>query len=457
MSYYNDSFTFALEQQSYELDNMLAELDSYGSMEASGALESVQNTVAGIYDVDACGDLLDKLAGVTESYNSALEQMRDAAEMYQYTEDRQSTMEAMYPAQESLKAIYSNIVGYAPEGNVSTDIVETIHDFILGSREIIEGKMMELGGMRRGIESYSGFYPTSNLDMAIEQARFEYEDAMADVYACMKAGYAEYGYAFEAEASGAEKAKKEGLFQRAKKAFINWCTRMATICSNKRAAAKNKAVKGIWNTFYGVFKTLAGEGKALRDERALEKANKKAQKNRDNLSKQLEAQGENPNQVPNAPRADDLAAAFGVKRSDVQGDSSADDAQAEYNHAQNVYNQQQRDRQNREAYNNRTPRHIYNDIRATAKKVAELKSTGGPAYADAKRELDELRKELRNRANTNNSSEYEKRWGHKVTDAALGLEAYLSILNAAEAICEAALGEDYGYYENPVNSFFSMF
>ena len=308
MSYYNDSFALALEQQSYELDNMLAELDSYGSIEASGALESVQNTVAGIYDVDACDDLLDKLAGVTESYNSALEQMRDAAEMYQYTEDRESTMEAMYPAQESLKAIYSNIVGYAPEGNVSTDMVETIHDFILGSREIIEGKMMELGGYAGESSSY---YDGMDYDYATEsygdinyplcEAYANMNIAFESYYDCMEAGYAEYGYAFEAEATGAEKAKKQGLFAKLKNTIKSFCEHMVNVCRTNRDSTQNKVLKGIYNTFYGIFMHLAGLSDQLRNEREAEKLRKEAEKQKDELNKQLEkAGGDSTSTNPNA-------------------------------------------------------------------------------------------------------------------------------------------------------------
>lgn len=326
MSYYND-FSLALEQQSNELDNMLAELDNISDFgNYSEALESVQNTVAGMYDIDACEELLGKLSDVTESYNSALEQMRDAGEMYQYTNDVESFREATIPAQESLKSIYNNMIGHPIEGSINREMVSEIRNFLTGSRDIIEEKINELGGMRSGMESYNIFYPTTQLDAAIEQARFEYEDAMAGVYACMEAEYEQYGYAFESEASGAEKAKKEGLFQRAKNAFVKWCAGMAGKCAKKRSDAKNGALRSVWNAFYGVFMRLSGQGKTLKEERALEKAQKEAQKETEKLKKQVAAAGGSESEVPNAPFSEE----------DYKAERERRDAKNAVNHGKGV-------------------------------------------------------------------------------------------------------------------------
>ena len=286
MSYYND-FAFALEQQSNDLDNMLAELDSANTEIYSGALESVQNTVEGIYDIDACESLLDNLGGVMEAYNSALEQMRDAAEEYQYTGDKEAAQVAVYPASESLKGIYCNITGYAPEGSINQDMIGEIRNFLTGSKDIIEARMYELEGYGYAGESYSD-----------EGINYDLCDAYVNMCNACEAyndfiyyGYSEYGYAFESEASGAEKAKKEGLFARMKKAVKEFCVHMANTCRTKRDEAKNKALKGIYNSFYGIFMRLSGQADQLKEERAAEKLRKEAEKQKDELNKQVENAG----------------------------------------------------------------------------------------------------------------------------------------------------------------------
>lgn len=302
MSYYND-FSLALEQQSNELDTMLAELDNtLDSGVYSEALESVQNTVASMYDVDACEVLLDQLSTVTESYNSAMEQMRDAAEMYQYTNDAESTREALFSAQESLKEIYANMVGYAPEGAIDTEMISEIRNFLTGSKDIIEGRMNELGGYSYAGESYSMYdQDYEDVNYPLCEAYSEMNLACESYYDCIEAGYAEYGYAFEAEASGAEKAQKEGLFARMKKSIKDFCVKMANTCRTKRDSTQNKALKGIYNSFYGIFMRLSGQADQLKEERAADKLRKEAEKQKDELNKQVSAANGNPTSTDPTP------------------------------------------------------------------------------------------------------------------------------------------------------------
>lgn len=249
-----DAFEKELDEQNLALESMIAEMDIaqeglFKPKSLDQMLSKVQKQVnKKCKSVDACDDLLAKLKGEEAKFNSSLKTMKNAALQFKADGDKKALKAAIGPASKELKKT-CNIINLNDVVDDKQDVtdadIKKLHDFLVGTRKIINEKKKALksSGAMEGMTDmdYTDF--DLYMDAAME-SRGKRNRAKANAQAQQQA--AQNNATKTPEQEKEEKKKKKfgelGAIQGAQRHLAQTCYKMADRC---KRMAKGKD-SGFW-------------------------------------------------------------------------------------------------------------------------------------------------------------------------------------------------------------------
>lgn len=227
-----DDFERELDAQNAALEAMLDDMDIaeeglFKPRSLDQMLAKVQKQVnKKCKTSEDCDDLLAKLKSEENKFNSALQTMKDAATQYKEDGDKKALKAAIGPASKDLKKT-CDLINLGDVVNDKKDVtdedIKKLHDFLVGSRKIINDKKASLSGATEGM-----------LDM-------DYMNMYMDT-------------AMEAEDKAA--VKKDGALQKLKRVLATQCHKMAAFCIRHAKQEKIDANKGFWVRMNKIFTSM---------------------------------------------------------------------------------------------------------------------------------------------------------------------------------------------------------
>lgn len=263
-----DAFEKELDEQNLALESMIAEMDIaqeglFKPKSLDQMLSKVQKQVnKKCKSVDACDDLLAKLKGEEAKFNSSLKTMKNAALQFKADGDKKALKAAIGPASKELKKT-CNIINLNDVVDDKQDVtdadIKKLHDFLVGTRKIINEKKKALksSGAMEGMTDmdYTDF--DLYLDAAME-ARGKRSRARANAQAQQQA--AQNNATPTPEQEKEEKKKKKfgelGAIQGIQRNLAVHCYKMAARCKKWAGTEKFAAQKGVFFNLYKFYKRL---------------------------------------------------------------------------------------------------------------------------------------------------------------------------------------------------------
>lgn len=261
-----DAFEKELDEQNLALESMIAEMDIaqeglFKPKSLDQMLSKVQKQVnKKCKSVDACDDLLAKLKGEEAKFNSSLKTMKNAALQFKADGDKKALKAAIGPASKELKKTCNiiNLNDVVDDNQDVTDAdIKKLHDFLVGTRKIINEKKKALksSGAMEGMTDmdYTDF--DLYLDAAME-AKFTKEklEARNNGKWYDKENSTKKNSHGSTDPNEKKKGKLNnlGAIQAAQRHLAQTCYKMADRC---KRMAKGKD-SGFWNAAYKFFDSM---------------------------------------------------------------------------------------------------------------------------------------------------------------------------------------------------------
>lgn len=268
-----DAFERELDEQNIALESMIAEMDvAQEGLFKPRTLDQMLNKVQKQVDkkcksVDACDDLLAKLKKEETKFNASLKTMKNAALQFKADGDNKALKAAIGPASKDLKKT-CDLINFSDVVDNKQDVtdadIKKLHDFLVGTRKIINEKKKALksSGAMEGMTDmdYTDF--DLYLDAAME-AKFTKEKLEArhngKWYDKEKAAKKNSHGSTEPNEEQAKKKKKFndlGAIQGIQKSLAATCYKMADRCKHMANDKKFADEKGFWFRAWKVFNSL---------------------------------------------------------------------------------------------------------------------------------------------------------------------------------------------------------
>lgn len=262
-----DAFERELDEQNIALESMIAEMDvAQEGLFKPRTLDQMLNKVQKQVDkkcksVDACDDLLAKLKKEEAKFNASLKTMKNAALQFKADGDKKALKAAIGPASKDLKKT-CDLINFSDVVDNKQDVtdadIKKLHDFLVGTRKIINDKKKALksGGAMEGMFDMDYTDMDMYMDVAMEKASRKKKNKNNNANNANPEPQATANNESEEQAKKKKKFNDLGAIQGIQKSLATTCYKMADRCKHMANDKKFADEKGFWFRAWKIFNSL---------------------------------------------------------------------------------------------------------------------------------------------------------------------------------------------------------